>query len=331
MLMAPAMGRPEGGQGTLESQILEYAMFISKVEAAAKGWDKTEDKQRIKERLELFGFVERPTKDDGNCQFYAVSDQLFGSDSKAGELRRLAVQWLLCNPGWNPSGQADGELYKFIVDEPWEAYCARMAVDKQWGDHLTLIALAEVFHVSIFIISSVPGDKFLTQINPGAQESVHAGRTKTVFLAHHLELHYVSIAESQDVALSISGWNPAPWDPQHPAGAPLLAPAFAPSLPAASLSGPSADRSKVLKLLLASANDTRRFSLDAWPQSLPEVDVILRNTFGSALVYDYVLKYKDEEGDFVNISSTPELLSAIDLANRNGLLFLQIQDYPRSF
>lgn len=342
-----------------DSQILEYALFISKVEAAAKGMDKAEDKKRIAERLELFGFIERPTKDDGNCQFCAVSDQLFGNESRAGEIRQLAVHWLRHNKDWNPSGQRDGELHKFINDEPWEDYLQRMAKDKVWGDHLTLIAVAEVFHISIFIISSVPGDKFITQINPGAQESLHSGRKKTIFLAHHLEFHYVSIVESQDVSLSLTPMSAAYLErernlisqaPQLPAlHSPSSAPpaSFAP--PAFSHSSPPPPASaaatsslfsspagsgaggKTLKLMLVSKGLNRRLPVANWP-SLPELDRILHDVFRSDLPYDYILKYKDEEGDLISISRQMELDEAIGLVtSRGNVLSLEISDYPRLY
>src|SRR3989338_11071259 len=100
---------------TEEDFMIDYVKFISKVEAAKRGEENSEeDKKRLRERLELFGFQERPTKADGSCQFSAVSDQLFHDDSHAWELRQKAVAWLRRNPLWNPSSQLHGEYVLYF-------------------------------------------------------------------------------------------------------------------------------------------------------------------------------------------------------------------------
>lgn len=326
------------GEGATDDQILEYALFVSKVEAAAKGCDKLEDKKRLKERLEAYGFEEKKTRDDGNCQFCAVSDQLYGHEDEQANIRATVIGWLFENRNWNPSGQEFGELHRFINDEPWDDYLRRMATDKQWGDHLTLIAMSEIFRVAICIISSVPGDKFITHIIPGARESLHSGRRGTIYLAHHLELHYISIRELQDVTLSISGYNAA-----RPALSPFLPPATSlpfPQMPApvpATAASPQSGVVSVyqgfrptLKLILVSSvpPEARRIPLERWP-SLQELDCLIGEKFGKRAAYAYSLKYKDEDGDLVSIVNQSELADAINFVEQQRtILALEIHPAP---
>eukprot|EP00010_Vexillifera_abyssalis_P002885 CAMPEP_0201551818 /NCGR_PEP_ID=MMETSP0173_2-20130828/10524_1 /ASSEMBLY_ACC=CAM_ASM_000268 /TAXON_ID=218659 /ORGANISM="Vexillifera sp., Strain DIVA3 564/2" /LENGTH=452 /DNA_ID=CAMNT_0047962163 /DNA_START=28 /DNA_END=1386 /DNA_ORIENTATION=+ len=286
-----------------DSFMLDYVLFMSKVEAAKKGWDKTPvDKQRLKDRLELFGFEERPTKGDGNCQFYAVSDQLFDDDRHAGSIRANAVKWLRMNGDWNPNNSDHGEL-KYFAGESWNTYCNRMSRDRQWGDHLTLIAIAEVYNVSIRIISSVPGPQFMTEINPSAKEKWHAGRDKTIFIAHHLEYHYISIKESNLVSFTVSPWSK---DTMRSAYASLAA--------TAERAGNLATAQKyTIKAVNVANKDVRRVSVIKWP-GLPEIDHWLNDTWGNKLPQPYTLKYIDEDNDEVIISTTPELEEAIRFA-----------------
>lgn len=57
-------------------------------------------------------------------------------------------------------------LNQFVHDRKFDDYCSAMAKDGCWGDHLTLIAISEMFGVQISIFSSVEGDNFITEIHP---------------------------------------------------------------------------------------------------------------------------------------------------------------------
>lgn len=57
-------------------------------------------------------------------------------------------------------------LHEFVHDKPWEEYCEQMSRDGCWGDHLTLLAISELFGAVVSIMSSVEGDNFITEIHP---------------------------------------------------------------------------------------------------------------------------------------------------------------------
>jgi PB1 domain len=67
--------------------------------------------------------------------------------------------------------------------------------------------------------------------------------------------------------------------------------------------------SKVLKIKHELTGDIRRVSLSSWPD-LATLDMTLLKLFGSDLPTPYILRYADEEGDLVSITSTSELREA---------------------
>ena len=79
-------------------------------------------------------------------------------------------------------------LPSFVSNHPsWHAYLHAMGQDGTWGDHLTLIAVANMYHVSIVIVSSVEDIQPIV-INPESGQS-----EGTILLGHIAELHYVTL------------------------------------------------------------------------------------------------------------------------------------------
>jgi hypothetical protein len=144
-------------------------------------------KERLQQRLELYQL--KPKRDipgDGNCQMHAISDQLYDTISKSAEIRKMVVDWLQKNRDWQlPNGAI---LHQFVHDRKWEDYCTAMAKDGCWGDHLTLLAISEMFGAQISIFSSVEGDNFITEIHPTTKKL-----KKVLLLSHYAEFHYGSL------------------------------------------------------------------------------------------------------------------------------------------
>ncbi|EGG01534.1 uncharacterized protein MELLADRAFT_66970 [Melampsora larici-populina 98AG31] len=88
-------------------------------------------------------------KGDGNCQFYAVSMLLHGTTDFHEELRAHAVAHM----------ESNKERYVHFIDfdqhhsKSWEEYCTRMTQDKEYGDQLTLQALARVYQRNFVVLS----------------------------------------------------------------------------------------------------------------------------------------------------------------------------------
>ena len=79
-------------------------------------------------------------------------------------------------------------LPSFVSNHPsWHAYLHAMGQDGTWGDHLTLIAVANMYHVSIVIVSSIEDIQPIVIIPESGQSE------GTILLGHITELHYVTL------------------------------------------------------------------------------------------------------------------------------------------
>ena len=175
------MGTP---QGPLPRHVFEAAVAERERAAAA-----TAGHRRLKERLDVFGLREKcVVPSDGNCQFAAVSDQLHNTFAQAAELRGLAVGWLAKHADWDVGNGAT--IAMFVPTGNFDDYLRDMARPGTWGDHLTLIALAEALGVRITVISSVQGDQYLTEIVPRGAPATTAA---PLLLSHFAEFHYGSL------------------------------------------------------------------------------------------------------------------------------------------
>src|SRR6185503_208598 len=100
-----------------------------------------EHRQQLKQRIEMMNLVEKEIEGDGNCQFGALSHQLFNDTNRSREVRHKIVSWLQHNDKWkNEFGDDDNdddgqqsELSNF-VEGTWQSYCDRMCSEGEWGD-----------------------------------------------------------------------------------------------------------------------------------------------------------------------------------------------------
>jgi len=140
-------------------------------------------KARLYKRLRANKLRVRPVPLDGNCQFTSVADQLFNDLTQHSDVRSNAVGWLRANPTYKgPHGEVN--LTAFIGPSAWEEYLKKMDQDGTWGDHLTLIAISQVYEVEILIVSSNWAKPYITHIGEGE---------KTIRIAHYAEWHFESI------------------------------------------------------------------------------------------------------------------------------------------
>lgn len=97
----------------------------------------------VRTQLKRLGLRVKAVEPDGNCQFRAVADQLFGDPERYREVRTMAMNEL----------ERNVELYKGFVtdDEPFDAYVARMRDEAEWGDMTTLMALAAASSLRVIV------------------------------------------------------------------------------------------------------------------------------------------------------------------------------------
>ncbi|KAJ1403112.1 Papain-like cysteine peptidase superfamily [Sesbania bispinosa] len=132
------------------------------------------DHQRLLDRLQLYDLVESKVEGDGNCQFRALSDQLYRSPNHHKFVREQVIQQLKSYP----------DLYAGYVPMAYSDYLKKMSKSGEWGDHVTLQAAADWYGVKIFVITSFK-DTCYIEILPQMQKS---GRV--IFLSFWAEVHY---------------------------------------------------------------------------------------------------------------------------------------------
>ncbi|CAL9112411.1 unnamed protein product [Musa textilis] len=93
----------------------------------------TSDHQRLLERLQLYDLVERKVQGDGNCQFRALSDQLYRTPEHHEFVRQQIIAQLKYHP----------EIYEGYVPMVYGEYLKKLSKLGEWGDHVTLQAAAD--------------------------------------------------------------------------------------------------------------------------------------------------------------------------------------------
>ncbi|PON35243.1 OTU domain containing protein [Parasponia andersonii] len=118
------------------------------------------DYERLLDRLQVYDLVERKVQGDGNCQFRALSDQLYRSADHHGFVREQIIQQLNGHP----------EMYEGYVPMGYADYLKKMSKSGEWGDHVTLQAAADWYGVKIFVITSFR-DTCYIEILPHTEKS----------------------------------------------------------------------------------------------------------------------------------------------------------------
>jgi len=134
---------------------------------------------RLQQALDRHQAKAVPVAADGNCQFLALSQQLFGDESKHDTLRLRVVEHL----------QAMPERYSGFVFEPWPDYIKRMALPCEWGDNVTLQAASDMLGVEIHVLNDQPGAECVRVHPMKASEEAK----QPLCLAFLAELHYDAV------------------------------------------------------------------------------------------------------------------------------------------
>uniref|UniRef100_A0A8R7V0N5 ubiquitinyl hydrolase 1 n=1 Tax=Triticum urartu TaxID=4572 RepID=A0A8R7V0N5_TRIUA len=142
----------------------------------------TMDHERLSDRLRLYELTENKVKGDGNCQFRALSDQLYQTPDHHEFVREQIISQLKSNR----------EAYDGYVPMAYDKYLEKVSRNGEWGDHVTLQAAADKYGVKIFVMTSFK-DTCYIEIQPKVQKS-----NKVVLLSFWAEVHYNSIFPQND-------------------------------------------------------------------------------------------------------------------------------------
>ncbi|XAR58336.1 Ubiquitinyl hydrolase 1 [Bertholletia excelsa] len=144
--------------------------------------DASLDHQRLLQRLNIYGLYEVRVSGDGNCQFRALSEQMYKSPEYHKHVRKEIVKQLKDYPS----------LYEGYVPMKYKHYYKKMAKLGEWGDHITLQAAADKFAAKICLLTSFRDTCFI-EIIPQYQAP-----KRELWLSFWSEVHYNSIYEIQD-------------------------------------------------------------------------------------------------------------------------------------
>ena len=139
------------------------------------------ERQLLRRRLFWRGLRENEVDGDGNCQFRAIADQLYGSPDRYAEVRANIVEHLRSN----------SSRYSAFVPESYDAfffYIEIMRLDGNWGDHLTLQAASNVYGLEIRVYTSYD-ENWERVIRPTDDGNIR----RAIQLSFYAELHYNSV------------------------------------------------------------------------------------------------------------------------------------------
>ncbi|CAM8913702.1 unnamed protein product [Rhodiola kirilowii] len=139
--------------------------------------DATSDYERLVHRLKVYNLLELKVQGDGNCQFRALSDQLYRTPEHHNFVRQQIVKQL----------QSNQEIYQGYVPMTFGEYLKKMSKSGEWGDHLTLQAAADSYGIKIVVLTSFK-DTCYIEILPEVQKS-----KRVIYLSFWAEVHYNSI------------------------------------------------------------------------------------------------------------------------------------------
>ena len=129
----------------------------------------------LSKRLEFHGLRTIEIDGDGNCQFRAVSQQLFGSEEHHMLVRERAVSYMI---------ERKAEFSCFFPGRAFDRYLTKMARSREWGDELTLRAICNALGVAIHVITSTSENWYL-KYTPDEQQTA-----KQIFLGYVAPAHY---------------------------------------------------------------------------------------------------------------------------------------------
>lgn len=176
-LLASLQGLQLKREESSDSTVLQWALDESRTLQESVESSSAAAHERLRKVMDLYQASVRPVKGDGNCQFRALSQQLYGDEQYHADLRAQVTKQL----------QSEPELYQDFVHEPYADYVSRLARDSQWGDHVTLQAASDALGLQINVFTDVPGAECI-EILP--RHVTHGCVQKPLCLTFLTEVHY---------------------------------------------------------------------------------------------------------------------------------------------
>ncbi|GFQ07731.1 otu domain-containing protein ddb_g0284757 [Phtheirospermum japonicum] len=142
--------------------------------------DATLDHERLAQRFSTYGLAEMQIEGDGNCQFRAISDQLFQNQDYHKYVRKEVIKQL----------KRHRKLYESYVPMKYRHYVRKMKKLGEWGDHVTLQAAADKFEAKICLVTSFRDTGYIEILPKNASPS------RELWLSFWSEVHYNSLYQA---------------------------------------------------------------------------------------------------------------------------------------
>jgi len=133
---------------------------------------------RFREQLRSsHGWYIVPMRNDGNCLFRSVAHQVYGDPELHALVRAKCVEYIAC----------ERAFFKDFISDRFEDYIERMKRDGEWGDHVEIQAMSELYNrpIVIYAYSLTPLKTY--------QGGHGASADRPIRLSYHMSSHYNSI------------------------------------------------------------------------------------------------------------------------------------------
>eukprot|EP00658_Telonema_sp_P-2_P057973 TRINITY_DN4639_c0_g1_i4.p1 TRINITY_DN4639_c0_g1~~TRINITY_DN4639_c0_g1_i4.p1 ORF type:complete len:270 (+),score=47.40 TRINITY_DN4639_c0_g1_i4:148-957(+) len=177
------------------SQVAEPLRESPRFTSRAAGFERTSSREEIimegvkllDERLKNHEMRAEHMKDDGNCQFRALSHQMYGDQNRHAEVRAYIMEHI----------KSHKDEYELYCDEDINRYIDRMGKDRTWGDELTLKAAVDAYQATVHAVTSNKDNWHLVYKPEGETtpkpDPVSDASRKKLFLAYISPVHYNSL------------------------------------------------------------------------------------------------------------------------------------------
>ena len=153
--------------------------------------------EELTRRLNEEGKKEKKVRDDGNCQFRALADQLFDDENQYEECKKKIIEQLRRDTDHHKASWCDVDIAR---DGPWETYLDRLENGDDsgqpiWGCNRTLQAAADAYGVTVHLYSNQTGYRGFPHKIESRQP---VSGQKPVSVSHYAEVHYNSVRPMSD-------------------------------------------------------------------------------------------------------------------------------------
>jgi len=157
----------------------------SAIEETQEEKTKRESDESFRKRMAEKGFEIVECERDGNCLFHAIGHQIYGDANKHEEIRKECYEYM----------EKNKEFFAQYISDDFDTYIKKQKQDKQWGDHVEIVCLRELYNkeVQIYDQDSVRGPRPLG-FKAGTSDDV----IRTIRLSYHGANHYNSLVDPKE-------------------------------------------------------------------------------------------------------------------------------------